>query len=434
MAKSNFVDATADQYSDHERNIARWLTVSASMVSIVLGVIGFVLFSRLRNRSFRHTLLFILFFYDFGKSVVLLAYPLHILRVQSDYNDLSLCDSAGFFLALFIEGADIAILFMAIHTALLIFRNKTSAGKPDGRRSYRYIVYTANGLLPCLLAGLAFTHGSEAYIPDVIWCSLPLRPYWYRLVLSWIPRCIMLLTVFSLYIAVYIYVKREYTAVADALDVPQEKVSVSYKIKTYISQFPGLAWISPDVRIKRAAENLSRLSEFSSWNSTPDKFDYSEAILTGEISSALRQTSWENIQLRRCMIERQIKSVFIYPICYTLIWIFPFILQCHRLIREKKSHKEFWMTCTQSVTIPLTCAVDVIVFSLRERPWRSFQERPKCSKPLHIREVFHTDMFDSEKHSGHDSQTDFAEKPTEICETSTDKINLREFLQQSYSN
>lgn len=425
MDGSEYVKGVLDQYSERERDIARWITASCSLVSVIAGLVGFLFYYILDRRLFRHRLLFILIFYDFFKSFVLLVYPLHVIRVAQDYNDLRVCDTAGFLLSMFIEGADFTVFFLALHSALVVFNSKTYLGKNEGLYRYRYAVYVFLGVLPAVVASLAFIQGREAYIPDIAWCSLPNRPIWYRLVLSWIPRTLILLSVFSLYIAVYIYVKKEYAGVADSI-YQGEKVSWKTRMKS----------------------SVSNVFSFSSRMSKQDMSWQSESTLDSKRGDAelsvdwtIRQSSWQEVQLRRYLIERQIKQIFLYPICYGLIWLFPFVIQCHRLVREETYHYEFWMTCVQGVTIPLTCTVDVIIFAIRETPLKSRKSKRLRSStigPLKVKLAFNTNIFSTE-HTTHcpDSQEESSDSGFECIDDkpqirkSSDIVDLKEFLNQA---
>jgi G protein-coupled receptor GPR1 len=63
------------------------------------------------------------------------------------------------------------------------------------------------------MAGLAFVNPVDAYLSGGTICSLPVRPFWYRLALSWIPRYLILLTVIGLYIAIYLYVHYKFKGI-----------------------------------------------------------------------------------------------------------------------------------------------------------------------------------------------------------------------------
>jgi G protein-coupled receptor GPR1 len=59
-------------------------------------------------------------------------------------------------------------------------------------------------------AGLAFVNAQGGYRLQGPYCLLPIRPFWYRLALAWIPRYIIILIIISLAIAIYTYVGWEF--------------------------------------------------------------------------------------------------------------------------------------------------------------------------------------------------------------------------------
>ncbi|MBE3046238.1 hypothetical protein IMZ48_27615 [Candidatus Bathyarchaeota archaeon] len=115
------------------------------------------------------------------------------------------CQVSGFFLAVGIEASDIAVLLIAIHTALYIFRPKQPNGK-NGLYPYRRWAYGAYVLFPFLMASLAFIHEPRPYANVGEFCYLPLKPSWPRAALSWVPRFFILVIILFIYISIYCYV------------------------------------------------------------------------------------------------------------------------------------------------------------------------------------------------------------------------------------
>ncbi|MCJ1485878.1 hypothetical protein MMC06_006053 [Schaereria dolodes] len=98
---------------------------------------------------------------------------------------------------------------IAIHTILYIIKPNTSFGEA-GLYNYRYLVYICWITYPVLMASLAFLNPRGAYISQGTFCYLPVRPFWYRLALSWIPRYIILLTITGMYLAINLYVRHKF--------------------------------------------------------------------------------------------------------------------------------------------------------------------------------------------------------------------------------
>ncbi len=140
--------------------------------------IDFICFSMI----FRHQLITFLLLFDFIKAIILLLYPSRVITHSTSYFDSHFCQVVGFFTAMSIEGADIAILAFAVHTYLLIFKPglttkvKNSTRLEGGLYKYRYYVYVLSFIIPVFMASLAFI--GVGYISLVCWCYLPQQPVW----------------------------------------------------------------------------------------------------------------------------------------------------------------------------------------------------------------------------------------------------------------
>lgn len=112
-------------------------------------------------------------------------------------------------------GSDYAVFVMAIHSAIQVFYPSTVVSS-DGLYPYRRYVYVIAFVLPVLMAGLAFINPRQAYVSQGAFCTLPIRPFWYRLALTWVPRYVIVLTIIGLAIAIYTHVGFEFRTYADA--------------------------------------------------------------------------------------------------------------------------------------------------------------------------------------------------------------------------
>lgn len=81
-----------------------------------------------------------------------------------------------------------------------------------GLEACRVYVNVAVFVLPVLLASLAFVTPEAAYTSQGAFCSLPVRPLWVRLSLSWIPRYIVFITILAFTMAVYIHVGKQFSS------------------------------------------------------------------------------------------------------------------------------------------------------------------------------------------------------------------------------
>lgn len=128
-------------------------------------------------------------------------YPIVELTRGATPSNSAFCQISGFFLAVGIEACDIAVVLLALHTALYIIYSGTS----NGLQPYRRVAYCLFVGLPFLLASLAFIN-EPGYANSGEYCYLPLHPDWARRSLSWIPRYIIFITILALYVFIYIHV------------------------------------------------------------------------------------------------------------------------------------------------------------------------------------------------------------------------------------
>jgi G protein-coupled receptor GPR1 len=98
---------------------------------------------------------------------------------------------------------------IAIHSALYIFQPGGSR-REGGLYPYRHIVYTLWVMFPITMAGLGFINGNGPGVDPSTNCYLPIRPFWYRLVLSWVPRYIIFLSIMGIYVSIYFFVRKKF--------------------------------------------------------------------------------------------------------------------------------------------------------------------------------------------------------------------------------
>ena len=59
--------------------------------------------------------------------------------------------------------------------------------------------------------------------------------------------------------------------------------------------------------------------------------------------------------------------MFIYPLAYLLMWIFPFINHCYGYTNTQAP---FGINSLAVASVTLQCAADCIIFEFREKPWK----------------------------------------------------------------
>lgn len=407
------------EFTHHQSLVQRILAVSSSCTSIVfcLLAIYFLLAIDPRRFIFRHQLILFLILFDLLKACILLLYPSRVLTHYSAYYNDRFCQIVGFFTATAIEGADMAILAFAVHTFLLIFKPSFSIKVNNSDRMegglyrYRWYVYAASFLIPLCLASLAFIR-SDGYDPFVCWCYLPQRPVWYRLVLSWVPRYVIVVIIFLVYGAIYFHVLKEFKTLGGVFttihkvkangiyphslnDKPSFFSALTYffsAVKDHL--LPKLVIPEENDNITRSTSRKSNIDPKETTNSQKhqseadndddDDDDDDENNDTGVVTFGemkldteniindpdIHAANLENFRKRQKIIEKQMKSIFIYPFAYCFVWLFPFILQCTQFNYEETNGPVYWLNCMGAFMQPLNGFIDSLVFFYREKPWK----------------------------------------------------------------
>ncbi|PKS09136.1 hypothetical protein jhhlp_003750 [Lomentospora prolificans] len=179
-------------------------SLTCSAVSVLSALVTFYWFTRMR-RSFRHDLIMLLIQSDMFKALWFMIFAIVNFIHGPVLSSSAFCQASGFFLTVGIEASDVAVLLIAIHTALYIFRPKRANGE-YGLFPYRRYAYAAFFFFPILIASLAFLHKPYGYVNLGENCYLPVETSWPRTVLSWVPRYVIFLTILTIYACIYIYV------------------------------------------------------------------------------------------------------------------------------------------------------------------------------------------------------------------------------------
>ncbi|KAK6200053.1 putative plasma membrane G-protein coupled receptor [Scheffersomyces amazonensis] len=77
-----------------------------------------------------------------------------------------------------------------------------------------------------------------------------------------------------------------------------------------------------------------------------------------------------NFRKRQRIIEKQMKSIFVYPFAYIFVWVFPFILHVTQINYEEYHGPIYWINCMAAFMQPFNGFVDTLVFFYREKPWK----------------------------------------------------------------
>lgn len=78
-------------------------------------------------------------------------------------------------------------------------------------------------------------NGGDAYISSGTYCYLPVRPLWYRLTLSWIPRYVIFVIILGIYASIYFYVRYKLTDFAEQQSSVNDQCATKFKDLTYMT-------------------------------------------------------------------------------------------------------------------------------------------------------------------------------------------------------
>ena len=356
---------------------------------------------------------------------------------------------------------------MAIHSALQVFHPKTR-GTSDGLYNVRYYIYFVGFVIPIMMASLAFINPGDAYLSQGAFCTLPIRPFWYRLALSWIPRYLIAAIILGLAIAIYAYVGfefRSYASASQSFNTPSNTTGISRIEKDTEAAVDGArsaegtaesltdgtrrnsliahdvvasprrgsavafaerqsmtrASTIPDSHTQSLPESMTHLTikrsnslrpplvvipsghsvklepepspsptylESGTFSPTTKTFANPMESLTSQTAPTTPTTptpktrappesppsaAARQLRRQRMRIHRQLRLMFIYPLVYTLMWLIPFVQHCLTYSDHFANNPVFFLRIGTAICITSMGFVDCLIFSIREKPWKSIQ-------------------------------------------------------------
>lgn len=305
---------------------------------------------------------------------------------------------------------DVAIFMMSLHMSLQIFHSTSGRLGPDGLYRVRFAVYAIWIVLPLFMAGLAFINKSGAYLSQGAFCTLPIRPFWYRLALSWVPRYLVWIYITITAIRIYMRVGSGFTVFARKVDsssnngpslsstrdhVRRTLTPTGRRPKTAeVGGYHGplstqnSALSTPDVEIelgKASPTSDKTYSDTLQPNSAAGESDFDASrikdsnVINGttdceangapliQISSATEATH----KTRRKAIQRQTRLLFIYPCVYMILMVIPFVQHCMNYSDYYAQHPIFALSLLNPCCLSIMGFADCLVFGWRETPWRN---------------------------------------------------------------
>jgi G protein-coupled receptor GPR1 len=462
-------------HSAKDAYVQRVLVITSASLSIASGItvlIWWYIFPIIYNsrhekkkkriRQFRHDLTLALITIDLFKAIILITYPIrflndHQLSTTEVYD--TFCDVVGFLTVATMQASDFAILALAIHTALLIFRPNFTGGL----YRFRYYIYSIFFVaIPLIFASLGMVQNA-GYTFFSSWCYLVVRPLWYSLVLSWIPRLFIMFSIISIYLSIFIYVKVHMYNVSKAIwqatqiqnsdkgynanPQAEQSKNVTFlgsiqhvfrmsrrasdriwrNMRIYASFLPGLSSMNPllDEQRRQPSTSSTLINSTNSGTITLQTDSTARAsTITEDFQAQMNRENVGRFNHRRHIIERQVNSIFIYPLAYVVLYIFPLAQQClyymddvqHKLDTEPV----FWLALVASWMKPFNCCVNTLVFVIREgaipciAPQRYSKNLHNFGDDQNDRPTFAQGLTDEEQYySGADVEIDYVIKNQE---------------------
>ncbi|KAI0097385.1 G protein-coupled glucose receptor regulating Gpa2-domain-containing protein [Nemania sp. FL0031] len=191
-------------YTDSQTLAVMWVSFVFATISVITALFAFYWFVRMR-RGFRQDLIMLLIQSDMAKTLWLIINPIFYFITKKPFgSNWAYCQVSGFFLTVTIEASDMAVLLIAIHTALFIVKRQ-QPGAPPGLQPYRRIAYIAWAVVPILIAAIVPLTGNS-FVDNGPYCYLPIRPGWYNTALAWAPRYIIFGFIIATYTWLYVWV------------------------------------------------------------------------------------------------------------------------------------------------------------------------------------------------------------------------------------
>ncbi|KAG9624652.1 hypothetical protein KCV04_g12481, partial [Aureobasidium melanogenum] len=263
---SHLLDPTSIISAEWSRAIRITVTVTSSFS--VIGTLITIYWFFMMRRNFRRNLILYLVMADFFKSLWYISFSGVSLRRGAIDTHSSFCQGFGFLLQASTMACDYAIFIMSLHMYLQIFCTGSKIFGHDGLYRFRHTVMAGWIVFPFLCAILAFIQGRVGYIAQGPFCTLPIRPYWYRLALQWIPRYLIWIYIMFVAIRIYLHVGQGFKIFAREDDKDSSTGTNGYGPAESLGTMPGEGPLDLRVAKKRGASagELQDLSGFTNNN------------------------------------------------------------------------------------------------------------------------------------------------------------------------
>ncbi|PNS15987.1 G protein-coupled receptor GPR1 [Sphaceloma murrayae] len=194
-------------YSAKNAEHIRIIATSLASLSMIADLMTMYWFFRMK-RKWRHSLIITLAMADLLKDMNYISFSAVAFIEKHIVSESQYCQASGFFHQYLVEVTDFVILTMVVHMSVQILNPNGSGESEGGLARWKGWIMTCILGLPFIMACIAFSNHNGGYQLVGAFCWLPVRPFWYRLTLAWIPRYIIAVTIVVLSIIIRYKIKR----------------------------------------------------------------------------------------------------------------------------------------------------------------------------------------------------------------------------------
>ncbi|KAK6510817.1 hypothetical protein TWF506_009912 [Arthrobotrys conoides] len=381
--------APATAWGDMMLNRALFSVAVLSSVGSAWVVLSYVCIKELR--SYRHQLIL-------GLAISDLLMALNFM-FSAGWNvaggDLALeesrtaCSVNGFLTQVFVVQTDWWILVIAIATYIILGNFKTQS---QFIQTHVWIPWVGPWVLSIIIAAICHAVLGYGYIGGWCWLTSDLM----RLLINFIPRWIIVITIALIYIRLYMIVRKarkwdiEGVSPDPGDDMADTSVILMSVGKKERERRGSGVMVSRDVSVSFGRKG-STAPTFVTMVTTSAAGDSREAVssCTGReervrnvgmnVNSSRSLSLGMRQPLNAAQLKRIAKKMMVYPLAYAIIWACPTAIRIYQ--GTTGSRAPLWITIVDKSCIVIQGLIDAIVYGLNERAWQGWRD--------HIRRIIY---------------------------------------------
>lgn len=282
--------------------------------------------------------------------------------------------------------SDLSVLAIAIHGAMQVYRPTVDTHDPHyGLNPYRHYINTILLVVPLALASLAFINSDEGYTSGGAVCWLPVRPIWYRLGLSWIPRYIIFVVIVVVETAVYMHVRHQMAGFDQAWKNTSKR-SLGRMPPTQGRSPPPVVWGDP-FSFPKPVEDIVRLPSHDTINKATSQLGQLETEVDRAHSTGMM---FGVMDARRETMLKQMRLTFVYPVIYIALWVIPCVLHSMLFSDRFATDPPMVLGSLSILSIASMGFANAICFLIRERPWEEVGLWPRWARRMLAKDMDET--------------------------------------------